>query len=744
MAKKKKNKRVERKYKGQEGYREGKSYPILTLRLRKNIGVVLIFLIAIIIGLSFFNKSGIVGKSLFQGVYILVGKTIFLIPLFLGLAGLVFLKSEKKRLATPVFLAVALLILGISGLLATRDLTQRDGGWLGYINSCPLLNYLGPWVTPIIFSVLILIGLLIFWEFLPHKPFAIAREVKELRSSPPFAVARGIEKKKIEFQMKDIAPPLIKRGEAGAVVDGGLLTEELEGDELAVKESIQYKFPPLDLLEVNHEKAVSAGDIEANSFQIKKTLQNFGIPVEMSEVNVGPTVTQYTLKPAEGIKLSRITALTSNLSLALAAHPLRIETPIPGRSLVGIEVPNKTRALVRLRELISSPSFQDSPLPLIFCLGKDVSGKPIFADLGKMPHLLVAGSTGSGKTICLNSLILSLIYRNSPRTLKFILVDPKRVEFPAYNGLPHLLGPIILNGQKAVNVLNWLTGEMERRFEVLAAVKATDITSYNKIIRGRKDITLSSSMPYIVLIIDELADLMAAKGREIEAGIVRLSQMARAVGIHLVVATQRPSVEVITGLIKANITSRVAFQVPSQIDSRTILDGAGAETLLGGGDMLFISSQLSRPKRIQGAYISPREIKKIVAFCKKESPGEDDELRSSSRFANARVGDESKDEQETLEESLEKELTEPESSSGISMLEDDSLYEEAKRVVIESNKASASLLQRRLRVGYARAARLLDILEEKGVIGPGEGAKPRKIYLKEDGTKESNDEWQKV
>ncbi len=720
--KKEKDKKISRRM---NNVKERGNYPVFTSRLRRMIGVVLIFLTAIIIGLSFFDQSGIAGDLLFQGIYILVGKTIFLIPLFLVLAGLVFLRSEKKRLVTPIFLAVALLILGISGMLGSKDLTQREGGWIGYISSYPLLSYLGPWVTLIIFFVFIFIGLLIFWEFLPHKKIFLKKEI-------PSQTSEEIEKKKIEFQLKDISPPLIKKDEREKTSEDLLKKEELfagglEESGLAIKESAQYKFPPLNLLEINHEKAVSTGDIETNSLQIKKTLQNFGIQVEMSEINVGPTVTQYTLKPAEGVKLSRITALTSNLSLALAAHPLRIEAPIPGRSLVGIEVPNKTRAAVRLRDLISSPSFQDSPLPLTFSLGRDVSGKPLFADLGKMPHLLVAGSTGSGKTICLNSLILSLIYRNSPQNLKFILIDPKRVEFPVYSGLPHLLGPIIFSAQKTINVLNWLTGEMERRFEVLSAVKARDISNYNEMLsrNANRKKEESEVMPYIVLIIDELADLMAAKGREVEAGIVRLSQMARAVGIHLVVATQRPSVEVITGLIKANITSRIAFQVASQIDSRTILDGAGAETLLGGGDMLFISSQLSKPKRIQGAYISPREVKKVVAFCKKENLVE-------------------KEGEETLEESLEKELEEQTDSSEISMLEDDSLYEEAKRVVIEANKASASLLQRRLRVGYARAARLLDLLENRGIIGPGEGAKPRKVYLKENGTKEENDDWQKV
>jgi len=475
------------------------------------------------------------------------------------------------------------------------------------------------------------------------------------------------------------------------------------------------------------------GDIETNSLIIKKTLENFGIISEISEVNIGPTVTQYALRPAEGIKLSRITALISNLSLALASHPLRMEAPIPGRSLVGIEVPNKARAVVRLRELVASSSFQESDSSLLLCLGKDVSGKLTFADLAKMPHLLVAGSTGSGKTICLNSLILSLVYHNSPQTLKFILVDPKRVEFPVYENLPHLLCPIIFDAQKTINALNWLTNEMDRRFRVLSAAKARDIDSYNEVIKRNlkknkaEDNTEKDTeiMPYIILIIDELADLMATKGKEIEASVVRLSQMARAVGIHLIVATQRPSVEVITGLIKANINSRIAFQVASQIDSRTILDGAGAESLLGAGDMLFISSQLSKPKRVQGVYILSKEVKKVVSFYKKED------------FIDE------KEKQEELEESLEKGLEEPISSSNISAREQDSLYEEAKQVVIESKKASASLLQRRLSVGYARAARLLDILEDRGVIGPGDGAKPRKVYVQETGVKDENG-WEKV
>ena len=722
MAKKRKNKK---NFRGKENqFEKSARYPILTSKLRKKVKVILIFVIAIIIGLSFFDKSGVGGKFLFNSIYFLIGKTIFFVPLFLGLTSLIFLTSQKKRLTAPVFLAVAFLILGVSGIFSMKDLPGMLGGWIGFLISYPFMHYFGIWVTFIILMVFVLISLLIFWEFLPYKEFLIKKKnVSQNMES------KKVEKKEVKFEMEKIDTLPIDKKEIKKIIN----IEPKQFDFIASKDSNLYKFPPVSLLEINGEKAVSMGDIEANSLTIKKTLQNFGIVSEISEVNVGPTVTQYALRPAEGIKLSRITALISNLSLALASHPLRMEAPIPGRSLVGLEVPNKARAVVRLRELVSSSVFQESDSSLLLCLGKDVSGKPTFADLAKMPHLLVAGSTGSGKTICLNSLILSLIYHNSPQTLKFILVDPKRVEFPVYENLPHLLCPIIFNAQKTINALTWLTGEMDRRFGVLSAAKARDIESYNKIIKqnskknkpkeGEEEET--QIMPYIVLIIDELADLMATKGKEIEASIVRLSQMARAVGIHLIVATQRPSVEVITGLIKANINSRIAFQVASQIDSRTILDGAGAESLLGAGDMLFISSQLSKPKRVQGVYVLSKEVKKVVSFYKKED------------FIDE------KEKQGELEESLEKGLEEPISSSAISTREQDSLYEEAKQIVIESKKASASLLQRRLSVGYARAARLLDILEDRGVVGPGDGAKPRKVFIQEPGVKDE-DGWEKV
>lgn len=353
-------------------------------------------------------------------------------------------------------------------------------------------------------------------------------------------------------------------------------------------------------MKVSSEKP-EVGDLRANANIIKRTLESFGIPVEMGEINIGPKVTRYTLRPAEGIKLSRITALSQDLSLALSAHPIRIEAPIPGKPYVGIEVPNKSAAVVRLGNLMSYPEFVNSGL-LGFCLGRDVTGEPVFADIEKMPHLLVAGATGSGKSITLHSILISLLYKNSPQTLRLVLIDPKRVELSAYNGLPHLVAPVITQGKKALAVFRWAIAEMEERYETLLRAGARDIQSYNK--------KNQSPLPYILIVIDEMADLMAAYGRDVENAIVRLAQMARATGIHLILSTQRPSVEVITGLIKANITARIALQVASQVDSRTILDNAGAEKLLGGGDLLFVSAELSKPKRIQGAYISEEEIKK--------------------------------------------------------------------------------------------------------------------------------------
>jgi len=677
---------------------------------------ILLILLAVIIGLSFFGKSGKAGEFFLKWSCFLIGDITFVLPLFLILAALIILKSKiihfQKVSPKLIILAIFILIFGISGFLGTFNEQTKPGGLFGYSISYPFLKFFGEIATQIIFGAVAIIGFLIFWYFL--SPYFQA-EQKILPSQVKEKIKE--EKPLIKRIFKKISQPKFKVKKVPLTIKESLVSEQekklqFKTKPIEVSKVSGYKFPTLNLLEPDYG-IPNSGDIKENSVIIKRTLGNFGIEVEVLEINIGPTVTQYALKPAENVKLSRITALSNNLALGLAAHPIRIEAPIPGRSLVGIEVPNKIRSQVRLKSLLSHSHFQGSKSSLLFALGRDVAGNPIFADLSRMPHLLVAGSTGTGKTVCLNDIILSLLYKNEPQMLRFILIDPKRVEFSVYNELLHLLGPVVYDAQKTIDVLAWLTSEMERRFDILSEYKVKDIASYNKImIQAQNQKENLKPLPYIVLIIDELADLMAAKGREVESGIVRLAQMARAVGIHLIVATQRPSVEVITGLIKANITSRIAFQTASQIDSRTILDMAGAEKLLGLGDLLFISSEISKPKRVQGALVSEKEIKKVVNYIKTQGPKLKEDIISKD-----------------LSESLLKSETFKKDFSGF--YDQDPLYQEAKQVVLEANKASASLLQRKLRIGYARAARLIDMLEESGVVGPADGAKPRQVYSQE-------------
>lgn len=707
-------------------------------RTKRYISGVLMILLAIIVVLSFFDLSGEAGQWLKKAFLFLIGNVFFLVPLFSVFGGLAFLKSEKKNLYYPTFLAISILILGITGILAALDSkttpsssfsnglkVSHSGGVIGFLINWPVYKAFNFWVTEIIFLALVVIGSTIFWQIFYRKPETKIEKEEPSAQTPLIKQIFGPK-----FKIKQINPV------QGEQKQTPVPSEIKPAKEIAEKNlTFKYEKPPLDLLE-SDKGTPTTGDIIQNSEIIKKTLQNFDIPVEMAEVNIGPTVTQYTLKPAEGIKLSKITTLANDLSLSLAAHPIRIEAPIPGRSLVGIEIPNKTRTQVRLRNLLEKLEYQNSGSTLVFPLGRDVAGNPNYADLARMPHLLVAGATGTGKTIGLNSIIISLLYKNSPEMMRLILVDPKRVEFSLYAGLPHLLCPVIYDPQRTVNVLKWLIKEMERRFDVLSEAKYRDIGNYNTQAAKKGE----SPLPYIIVIIDELADLMAARGKDIEAGIVRLAQMARAVGIHLIVATQRPSVEVITGLIKANITSRITFQVASQVDSRTVIDAAGAERLLGAGDMLFISADFAKPKRIQGAYISEKESKRVTEYIKSHVQISDTENEPEIETRNNLAED--------LKIDLESPLTES-SDVSFGVGGDDVLYEEAKKVVIEAKKASASLLQRRLRVGYARAARLLDILEEKGVVGPSDGAKPREVYFKNDAENldeevPENDDWQKV
>lgn len=686
---------------------------------KKGIVAVLLFVLAAITILSYFNLAGAVGSYFYKFLSRLFGWGFFLVPLGLILAGIAILKSLHKDLYGTPFVGAGLFVLSFLGVLqmflAGQIVNGRGGGYIGVAVAYPFLKLLGIYASYIILLALIFISLLIIFNVslknLLSKIFVRKQEAKtvEFVKGEEAVKKETLAASPFDSLMKKFMPsPSFKVKALGEQEKGQGLVKEKE--KLTKKEDIvllpskmtlqDYQLPPLDLLESDSGEPTS-GDIKANANIIRRTLQHFGIEVEMAEVNIGPTVTQYTLRPAQGVKLSKITTLHNDLALALAAHPIRIEAPIPGRSLVGIEIPNRAVTQVRLRNLLEQAEFNRDHRMLTMALGRDVAGIPVFADLERMPHLLIAGATGTGKTICLNAVILSLLYRHAPNFLKFILIDPKRVEFPVYNGLPHLLTPVIVEAGKTVNALRWAVGEMERRFEALSGSQARDILSYNK---KFLDGEVGAPLSYIVIIVDELADLMASHGREVEATVVRLAQMSRAVGIHLVLATQRPSVEVITGLIKANITSRIAFQVASQVDSRTILDGAGAEKLLGNGDMLFLSGDVAKPRRVQGTFVTDREVKRVAEFLTKQT---------KVQYA---------------EEVIQTRAEQPTIWSGETGF-DDGLYTQAKELVIETGKASASLLQRRLRIGYARAARLLDMMEEAGIVGPGDGAKPREILV---------------
>ena len=682
--------------------RRNKKESSLHPETRKWLFVVGFLALALILLLAGFHQAGPAGEWFYKVTRTLFGWGYYLLPFVSVLLGLSFLSPDQKKFFGLPAVGGGVFIL--SGLGLMQIVSAESGGVIGKIIGSLEIPF-GTAAAVIILvaalagSVLIILNrpLHIFnWKKNKSEDY----EEEELNIQLPME-PEGINKKKKEDEDEEEEDEeeekeiKVKDMDLSLPGHGALLAKPIKN----------YVAPPLDLLVSTVEKP-TIGDLRGNANIIKRTLESFGIAVEMGEINVGPTVTRYTLKPAEGMKLSRITALGQDLALALAAHPIRIEAPIPGKSLVGIEVPNISAAVVRLGSMLLYPEFAKAD-SLTFALGRNVQGEPVFVNIAKMPHLLIAGATGSGKSITIQTLILSLLYKNSPDQLKFIMVDPKRVELSIYNGLPHLIAPVVTDNKKAIGALRWVIQEMDRRYILLQEAGSRDIKSYNK---SNKD-----QLPFIVVVIDEMADLMTTFGREVEGSIVRLAQMARATGIHLVLSTQRPSVEVITGLIKANITGRIALQVASQIDSRTILDTAGAEKLLGSGDSLLQSAELSKPLRVQGSYVTEEELKRVIKFIKEnnELPEPDPEALTE--------GD-------------------PEAAGGglplfdqvNSDADDDELLPEAIEEVRRANKASASLLQRRLKVGYARAARLIDIMEEKGIVGPGDGAKPREILVDND------------
>jgi len=722
---------------------------------RRGIGAILFFVIAVFLILASFDKAGFVGDKTFAILDSLMGIGYYLFPLVLLTLGILFTIPRNEEKGVAIVQMVSALVLFLSGLGLLHLGLPDKGGFLGKIISEPLVSLFETTATAVVLSGIALVAALAMFDtaFNLHMITAalgklLRKDSKENEGEKPIKIAgmdtpndtaKPIDIKKsdnkedeirVEAPVEDSFGGLFGKGKAAAS-GAGLFKLTLQKP---------YIPPPLDLLE-NDKGKPGVGDIKANSFTIKRTLQNFGIDVEMDEISIGPSVTRYALKPAEGVKLARIIGLQNDLSLALAAHPIRIEAPIPGKSLVGIEIPNTVKTMVGLGSLLRSTDFSGSDKPLLTTLGKGISGRSHFANIAKMPHLLVAGATGSGKSVTIHALITSLLYRNSPEHLKFIMIDPKRVELTLYNKIPHLLTPVITDPRKAIISLKWVAKEMDRRYDLLQNESVRDIDSYHKNILGpalekfQKNKGKNSgdendeeenppeTMPYIVVIIDELADIMQSYPRELEAAIVRLAQMSRAVGIHLILSTQRPSVNVITGLIKANIPTRIALQVTSQIDSRTILDSGGAEKLLGAGDMLFQSNDMPQPQRIQSAFISEREVKSVVDFLKKQY---ENELTPTLDI----TGENKENETGSVFDSLDGD------SDGA---DDDALYEEAKKIIMQTGKASTSFLQRKLRIGYARAARIIDILEERGVVSGGSGSKPRDILMKNESSSQSTD-----
>lgn len=684
---------------------------------------VIFFALSLFFIIAGVGSGGIVGASTKSFLSYVLGIGYILAPIFFAVLGVTFMRTGKPSVAYMKIVGTVLFLAGALGLVDIASGDAHRGGvigqFFGYIFIAPFATagailFLGAFL---VISIVILFDsrptLSIFnalierartwWEDRQE----LRRANKELVVNEPEEIEPEEREEEDEDETEDIEEYVAEE----------VVEPKSKKQKQVFKRHSSYVPPPLDLLKYDSGKP-NVGDVKGNANIIKRSLSNFGIEVEMDEVTIGPTVTRYALKPAEGVKLSRIVGLQNDLSLALAAHPIRIEAPIPGKSLVGIEIPNKAKSIVGLATLLSDDKFRDAEKPLMVALGRGINGSAQFGNMAKMPHVLVAGATGSGKSVTIHSIVTSLLYKNGPADLRFIMIDPKRVELTLYNKIPHLLTPVITDAKKAILALKWAAKEMDRRYDILETESVRDIESYHKNVlanmekskEGDENAPAADPMPYIVIIIDELADIMQAYPRELESAIVRLAQMSRAVGIHLLLSTQRPSVNVITGLIKANVPARVALQVSSQIDSRTILDAGGAEKLLGAGDMLYSAGDMPQPERLQSAFISEAEVKSVVKWIitHNEEGGADELVLTGTVSADKNI----------FEASLEDE------DGG------DELYEDARMTVIEAGKASTSFLQRKLGVGYARAARLIDMLEERGVIGPGSGAKPRDVLVK--------------
>ncbi len=701
------------------------------------VGAVFLIAISVLLVIAWFGAGGPILDWLYQASLDTIGYAVYVVPLIFIYLGIETFRAEDHRLPAVMKLAAFLIILwfsGLSGLMADGS-GQSSGGFIGDLVNSGTLALVSSGVAAFIYTLLIIVTTLYIlrispavvvsslWEMLRRDSNQQDENVKVMRKAAESARSSDVGELKLNAGVPTLDPASSKKESKNtrrSSLKGSVKQDKTAEDQVALVavNDPNWKAPSLELLEKKQSPA-DAGDVQQNAQTIKDTLSEFNIDVEMEGANIGPKVTQYTLRPPSGVKLTRITALETNIALNLAAQTLRIEAPIPGQRAVGIEVPNRRAADVRLHGILTSRQWKSSHQPLSFAIGKDISGDAVVGELNKMPHLLIAGQTGSGKSVMINTLLTSLLYRNSPSEMKLILVDPKQVEMAPYEDIPHLLTPVINEPEKTISALKWSVNEMERRYKLLAEEKLRDIASYNKRIKsGAKRVAVKDesgavqehedgAMPYIVIVIDELADLMMVAARDVEALIVRLAQKARAVGIHLVLATQRPSVDVITGLIKANVPARIAFTVASQVDSRTILDQNGAEKLLGQGDMLMKTADMGKPRRIQGAWVMDDEVVKITDHLRMQSePQYNDEIVSQPVQLNGKGG------------------VVMDFDSG-----DDDMYKDALRVVVDSGKASTSMLQRRLRVGYARAARLIEAMEEQGVIGPADGSRPREVLV---------------
>ena len=751
-----------------------------------NISIITMVIFSVLLGVLIYNQSGIMGQQISSILSGVMGFIKYIVPIGTFLIAIYKLCNKKEDAYIKLF-QYALLLVCVAifmhivylpkdveqfsnGFLdtVTRAYEQgktddKVGGVIGAIGAIPLTKLLGKVGASILVLGVELILIILIFNINPIEEIRVRlaereerklaeekERIKEERKKPTVMKVEENEDKKetrrekrlrekeeqrraalelddqITINLNDDGKSSKKKASEG-YIEENLFKKEQEQKQEKVKEVLQlehaltvedehYEFPPVQLLSEGEKKSVKGGKkaVTDTAAKLQKTLYSFGVSAKVENVSVGPAITRYELKPAEGVRVSKIANLADDIALNLAAETIRIEAPIPGKQAVGIEIPNKENEIVHLRDIIDCPKFIEHKSKLAFALGKDVAGEEVVTDIAKMPHVLIAGATGSGKSVCINTLIASIIYKAKPSEVKLVMVDPKVVELSVYNGIPHLLIPVVTDPKKAAGALAWAVQEMENRYSLFASKNVRDIKGYNEELDKEGS---TEKLPQIVIIIDELADLMMVSSKEVEDSICRLAQKARAAGMHLVIATQRPSVDVITGIIKANIPSRISFAVSSQVDSRTILDMAGAEKLLGKGDMLFYPAGAAKPTRVQGAFISDKEVEKVVDFVKANGEATyNDDILEQIEKAN----------------STDKEIEEKENDD-----DTDPLLMEAIEVVVETGQASTSFIQRRFKVGYARAGRIIDQMEERGIISGFQGSKPREVLM-------SKERWQEL